>query len=140
MHIFPKNFLTEPHTYLYHDFLIFFFESGHIFQNMWLFGKVHFVIQFWIRLAQKCICLTKVRAALNKTKLNDMKFQINLNRRGIGNWMLFIIRLLFEICFWWLQMVIRQLNVIVFDWCWVQYWECNIKNITLTLARPNLST
>lgn len=49
---FSKNFFTEPHTYLFntlckfHDFPIFYFESGHIFQKMWLSGKIHFAIFF----------------------------------------------------------------------------------------------
>ena len=48
-------FLTEPHTYLYntlcksHDFLIFCFEPGSLFQKWWLFGKIHFVILLWTR-------------------------------------------------------------------------------------------
>ena len=42
---FSKKFLTEPYTYLYNtlhksrDFLISSFESGNIFQKMWLLGK-----------------------------------------------------------------------------------------------------
>ena len=55
LHIFVLFFLTEPHIYLYNTmcksngFLILCFESGNTFQKMWLFGKFHFVILFWIR-------------------------------------------------------------------------------------------
>ena len=55
LHIFLKKFLTESHTYLHstmsksHDFLISCFESGRIFQKLWLFGKIHFVILFRTR-------------------------------------------------------------------------------------------
>ena len=52
---FWKMFLTEPHTYLHntlcksHDFRLSYFESGHIFQKMWLFGEINFAILFWTR-------------------------------------------------------------------------------------------
>ena len=55
LQIFNFFFLTEPHTYLYntwrksHGFLISCFKFGNIFQKMWLFGKIHFVILFWTR-------------------------------------------------------------------------------------------
>ena len=52
LHIFDNFFLAEPHTHLHntlcksHDFLVFCFESWHIFQILWLFGKIHFAILF----------------------------------------------------------------------------------------------
>ena len=55
MHIFQFFFLVDPHTYLYntlcrsHNFPLSCLESGNIFQKKWLFGKIHFVILFWIR-------------------------------------------------------------------------------------------
>ena len=58
LYIFRKNFLTELHTYLYntlcrsHHFLVSCFDSGHIFQKMWLFWKIHFVIFLW----KKSLC------------------------------------------------------------------------------------
>ena len=55
LHIFQFFFLVDPHTYLYntlcrsHNFPLSCLESGNIFQKKWLFGKIHFVILFWIR-------------------------------------------------------------------------------------------
>ena len=48
LYIFRKIFLTELHIYLCksHHFLVSCFDSGHIFQKMWLFWKIHFVIFF----------------------------------------------------------------------------------------------
>ena len=51
-----------------HDFLISCFESGHIFQKMWLFGKINFVIPFWT----KSITVKNVSAMNKKYLILDM--------------------------------------------------------------------
>ena len=40
-------YLLVQYTVKSHDFLIYCFESGHFFQEMQLFGKIHFVIFFF---------------------------------------------------------------------------------------------